>query len=74
MTDYYSGLEDDSSEESDVDSSGRDDLMDLDLEENAVTGFAVASHKRNSDFHELFPNVPETDYLIEGNVPFSFTL
>ncbi|KZV62799.1 hypothetical protein PENSPDRAFT_758451 [Peniophora sp. CONT] len=30
-----------------------------------VTGFAVASNKRNYDFHELFPSVPEGDYLIE---------
>ncbi|KAI5885358.1 GRAM-domain-containing protein, partial [Schizophyllum commune H4-8] len=29
------------------------------------TGFAVASSKRNADFHELFPAVPEGDYLIE---------
>ncbi|KDQ10374.1 hypothetical protein BOTBODRAFT_494879 [Botryobasidium botryosum FD-172 SS1] len=31
-----------------------------------VTGFAVASSKRNADFHELFPSVAEGDYLIEG--------
>lgn len=30
-----------------------------------VTGFAVASNKRNFDFHELFPSVPDGDYLIE---------
>lgn len=64
VADYYSGLEEDSSEDSDDDSSSRN-LLDLDLEEHAVTGFAVASNKRNSDFHELFPSVPETDYLIE---------
>ncbi|PWN29937.1 GRAM-domain-containing protein, partial [Jaminaea rosea] len=29
------------------------------------TGFAVASSKRNSDFHALFPSVPDDDYLIE---------
>ena len=58
MTDYYSGLEDDS--------SGRDDLLDFDFEENIVKGFVLASHKRNSDFHELFHNVPEADYLIES--------
>lgn len=31
-----------------------------------ITGFAVASSKRNSDFHALFSAVPEDDYLIEG--------
>ncbi|SPO40631.1 related to YSP2 - protein involved in programmed cell death [Pseudozyma flocculosa] len=30
-----------------------------------ITGFAVASSKRNKDFHQLFPQVPEDDYLIE---------
>lgn len=30
-----------------------------------ITGFAVASSKRNADFHALFPQVPEDDYLIE---------
>ena len=30
-----------------------------------VTGFAVASSKRNADFHSLFPTLPEDDYLIE---------
>jgi hypothetical protein len=29
------------------------------------TGFAVASSKRNRDFHALFRSVPEDDYLIE---------
>ena len=40
--------------------------LDLDPEDIPVTGFAVASNKRNQDFHELFPSVPEGDYLIEG--------
>lgn len=31
-----------------------------------ITGFAVASSKRNADFHSLFTSVPEDDYLIEG--------
>jgi hypothetical protein len=31
-----------------------------------VTGFAVASNKRNAEFHEMFQSVPEGDYLIEG--------
>ena len=30
-----------------------------------VTGFAVASKKRNKDFHTFFKSVPENDYLIE---------
>ena len=30
-----------------------------------LTGFAVASKKRNRDFHQLFRSVPEDDYLIE---------
>ena len=47
--------------------------MDLDLgeEDMPVTGFAVASNKRNADFHELFPSVPEGDYLIEGEHVFA---
>ncbi|KAF2768633.1 hypothetical protein EJ03DRAFT_328115 [Teratosphaeria nubilosa] len=30
-----------------------------------LTGFAVASNKRNKEFHSLFRSVPEDDYLIE---------
>ena len=30
-----------------------------------LTGFAVASRKRNRDFHNLFKSVPDDDYLIE---------
>lgn len=30
-----------------------------------MTGFAVASSKRNKDFHQFFRSVPEDDYLIE---------
>ena len=30
-----------------------------------LTGFAVASKKRNRDFHQFFRSVPEDDYLIE---------
>jgi hypothetical protein len=41
------------------------DIGDVDMN-IPVTGFAVASSKRNADFHDLFPNVPEGDYLIEG--------
>ncbi|EAU92392.2 hypothetical protein CC1G_00611 [Coprinopsis cinerea okayama7 len=66
-----SGNESDTEDEtdsSDDDSSEDDDFLDdLNLEDDdmPVTGFAVASNKRNADFHELFPNIPEGDYLIE---------
>ncbi|KAM7186563.1 hypothetical protein V8F20_011330 [Naviculisporaceae sp. PSN 640] len=30
-----------------------------------LTGFAVATKKRNRDFHSLFKSVPDDDYLIE---------
>ncbi|KAK5998328.1 putative membrane protein C20F10.07 [Cladobotryum mycophilum] len=30
-----------------------------------LTGFAIASKKRNRDFHMLFKSVPDDDYLIE---------
>lgn len=30
------------------------------------TGYAVASSKRNSDFHALFKSISDDDYLIEG--------
>ena len=30
------------------------------------TGYAVASSKRNADFHAIFKNIPDDDYLIEG--------
>lgn len=45
-------------------SEGSDDELDIN-EDIPVTGFAVASSKRNADFHELFPSIPEGDYLIE---------
>lgn len=59
----YSGLEDSDEE----DSSNSDDYLSDDLPPHdiPVTGFAVASNKRNADFHELFPGIPEGDYLIE---------
>lgn len=50
------GSEDDSEHESD--NEGLDHLP--------VTGFAVASNRRNAEFHALFPTVDEGDYLIEG--------
>ncbi|KAI0931166.1 hypothetical protein AcW2_000108 [Taiwanofungus camphoratus] len=42
-----------------------DDDLDLDPDDIPVTGFAVASNRRNQEFHELFPKIPEGDYLIE---------
>ncbi|KAG1804367.1 hypothetical protein EV424DRAFT_1647456 [Suillus variegatus] len=45
-------------------SEASDDELDIN-EDIPVTGFAVASSKRNADFHELFPSIPEGDYLIE---------
>lgn len=50
------GTEDDSAEGSEIE--GIDHLP--------VTGFAVASNRRNAEFHGLFPTVDEGDYLIEG--------
>ncbi|CDO76479.1 hypothetical protein BN946_scf184615.g5 [Trametes cinnabarina] len=58
---FHSGNEVYSDEEGSDDS----DDLDLDPEDIPVTGFAVASNKRNQDFHELFPTVPEGDYLID---------
>ena len=43
-----------------------DDEDDSDERSLPVTGFAVASNRRNADFHALFPSVDEGDYLIEG--------
>ena len=31
-----------------------------------ITGFAVASNKRNREFHAMFRSVPEADYLLDG--------
>ncbi|KAG6812856.1 hypothetical protein H0H92_015954 [Tricholoma furcatifolium] len=61
---YYSGLEDSSSDEEDDSDDNLDDI-DLGEDDMPVTGFAVASNKRNADFHELFSNIPEGDYLID---------
>ncbi|TFK56894.1 hypothetical protein OE88DRAFT_1650390 [Heliocybe sulcata] len=41
------------------------DELDLNDEDIPVTGFAVASNKRNADFHEMFQGIPEGDYLID---------
>ena len=68
--DYYSGFEldaDTSSEEmSGSDASDEEYGEGVGLADIPVTGFAVASTRRNQDFHEVFPTVLEGDYLIEG--------
>lgn len=33
-----------------------------------ITGFAVASNKRNREFHATFRSVPEGDYLLDGKI------
>jgi hypothetical protein len=54
-------------EEGEGDDSDDDELLaELNDGDMPVTGFAVASNKRNADFHELFRTIPEGDYLIEG--------
>jgi hypothetical protein len=55
-----------STENGDTDDESSDDADDVTADLMPVTGFAVASSKRNADFHELFPDIPEGDYLIEG--------
>ncbi|ODO10598.1 hypothetical protein I350_01195 [Cryptococcus amylolentus CBS 6273] len=43
-----------------------DDDDDSDLEDTlSVLGYAVASNRRNADFHQVFPSVDEGDYLID---------
>lgn len=56
----------DYSDNEDTDDESSDDVDDVTADLMPVTGFAVASSKRNADFHELFPDIPEGDYLIEG--------
>lgn len=61
--------DDDDDEESDVDDLEFDDEEDDDsdlAEDLSVLGYAVASNRRNADFHALFPSVDEGDYLIDG--------
>jgi hypothetical protein len=55
-------------QDDDVDDDSDDDALLAELNDGdiPVTGFAVASNKRNADFHELFRTIPEGDYLIEG--------
>ena len=68
---YDSGLEEFGNSDEEGDSDDNDLLNDL-REDIPVTGFAVASNKRNADFHELFRSIPEGDYLIEGGSPIAF--
>ncbi|PCH34448.1 hypothetical protein WOLCODRAFT_135716 [Wolfiporia cocos MD-104 SS10] len=62
---YHSGQYPLSGDNSGLDDDDDDDDLDLDPDDIPVTGFAVASNRRNQDFHELFPSVPEGDYLID---------
>ena len=55
---------DDSGDDSDDYDS--EDALSFNDDEIPITGFAVATMKRNQDFHELFPQVPTDDYLIDG--------
>ena len=56
-----SAILDEETSEFDFDSDGSD--LDGSL---PVTGFAVASHRRQVEFHAMFPSIDEGDYLIEG--------
>lgn len=74
------GDESDTSEESGSDDEDDDDDDDDDDDSRSVAtrnsrfshadlpvhGFAVASNKRNIEFHALFPEIDEGDYLIDG--------
>ena len=51
------------SDDSDYDSG---DALDFGDDDIPITGFAVATMKRNQEFHELFPTIPTDDYLIDG--------
>lgn len=73
VNNYHTDYSDaDSGSDSDSGSELDDVLQDLAADNIPVTGFAVASSKRNADFHELFPEIPEGDYLIEGQLLLSF--
>ncbi|KAI0035791.1 hypothetical protein K488DRAFT_42561 [Vararia minispora EC-137] len=54
-----------SGDESEMDDDDAQLLADIGADDIPVTGFAVASNKRNADFHEMFATVPEGEYLIE---------
>ena len=58
---------DEGADDEDYDDEDDDDDTDSDRDSHLpVTGFAVASNKRQADFHAMFPSVDEGDYLIEG--------
>lgn len=57
------GTEGSNSEDSDYDST---DALDFGDDDIPITGFAVATMKRNQEFHDLFPTIPADDYLIDG--------
>lgn len=47
--------------------SSMDHLGDFDdVVSQLGTGYAVASSKRNAEFHAIFRHIPDDDYLIEG--------
>jgi hypothetical protein len=64
--DEEDGLSEGSEDEYDDDDDAHSSFMSRGSMSLPVTGFAVASTKRNHDFHALFPEVDEDDYLIEG--------
>lgn len=39
-----------------------------DVVDQLGTGYAVASSKRNAEFHAIFKTIPDDDYLIEGGL------
>ena len=51
---------------SEFDDEDEDDDSDQDDHRLPVTGFAVASNRRNAEFHSTFPKIDEGDYLIDG--------
>jgi GRAM domain len=65
-SDYVSSADGHDDEDEGDDSEDDELLAELNDGDIPVTGFAVASNKRNADFHELFRTIPEGDYLIEG--------
>jgi hypothetical protein len=73
-SDYVSSVDGHDDEVDDDDSEDDDLLAGLNDGDMPVTGFAVASNKRNADFHELFKTIPEGDYLIEGAGALCLTL
>jgi hypothetical protein len=58
--------ESDTTEDDDSDADARTTRSSISRMSLPVTGFAVASNKRNLEFHTLFNQIDEGDYLIEG--------